>query len=170
MAGDMGTTGGHLLVLAKEAEVDPKTQEALVSMAKAVASATAALVTNARNVAAKCDDQALQNQVIAAAKQTAMATSALITCTKVLAPCIDSLLCQEQLIEACKNVASAVEKMVVAAQTACEDGDALRDLGAAATAVTEALNSLIQQIKEGVLLGDRGTSLSLYVVCVIVYV
>ena len=156
MAGEMGTTGGHLLVLAKEAEVDPKTQEALVSMAKAVASATAALVTNARNVAAKCEDQALQNQVIAAAKQTAMATSALITCTKVLAPCIDSLLCQEQLIEACKNVASAVEKMVVAAQTACEDGDALRDLGAAATAVTEALNSLIQQIKEGVLLGDKG--------------
>lgn len=164
MAGDMGTTGGHLLVLAKEAEVDPKTQEALVSMAKAVASATAALVTNARNVAAKCEDQALQNQVISAAKQTAMATSALITCTKVLAPCIDSLLCQEQLIEACKNVASAVEKMVIAAQSACEDGDALRDLGAAATAVTEALNSLIQQIKEGVLLGDKGVLVNCFFV------
>ena len=51
--------------------------------------------------------------------------------------------------------------MVVAAQTACED--ALRDLGAAATAVTEALKSLIQQVEEGVLLRDRGNlSLSLY--------
>ena len=51
--------------------------------------------------------------------------------------------------------------MVVAAQTACED--ALRDLEAAATAVTEALKSLIQQIEEGVLLRDRGNlSLSLY--------
>lgn len=35
-------------MLAGDAEVDPKTQEALVTMAKAVASATAALVTNAR--------------------------------------------------------------------------------------------------------------------------
>ena len=50
-------------MLAGDAEVDIRTQEALVTMAKAVASATAALVTNARNVAAKCDDQALQNQV-----------------------------------------------------------------------------------------------------------
>lgn len=79
----MGTTGGQLLVMAGDAEVDPKTQEALVTMAKAVASATAALVTNARNVAARCDDQALQNQVIVAAKQTALATQALIACTKV---------------------------------------------------------------------------------------
>ena len=101
MAGDMSTTGGHLLGLAKEAEVDSKTQETLVSMAKAVASATAALVTNTRNIAAKCEDQVFQNQVIATAKQIAMATSALVTCTKVLAPCIDCVLCQEKHIKAC---------------------------------------------------------------------
>ena len=65
----MGTTGGQLLLVAGGADVDIKTQEALVAMAKAVASATAALVTNARNVAAKCEDSALQNQVIVAAKQ-----------------------------------------------------------------------------------------------------
>jgi len=47
-AGEMGTVGGQLLLLAGDAEVDPRTQEALVAMAKAVASATAALVTNAR--------------------------------------------------------------------------------------------------------------------------
>lgn len=122
-----------------------------------------------RNVAARCDDQALQNQVIMAAKQTALATQALIACTKVLAPCIDSPLCQEQLIDACKLVAAAVEKIVLAAQVgishlaltelhvlfllsqaACGDDDALRDLGAAATAVTEALNALIQGIKDDV--------------------
>ena len=82
-AGEMGSTGGQLLQLSGDAEVDPKTQEALVAMAKTVASATAALVTNAKNVAAKCDDQGLQNQVIMAAKQTALATQALIACTKV---------------------------------------------------------------------------------------
>ena len=47
-AGEMGSTGGHLLSLAGDSEVDPKIQEALVAMAKGVASATAALVTNAR--------------------------------------------------------------------------------------------------------------------------
>lgn len=43
-----------------------------------------------------------------------------------------------------------MEKIVIAAQAACGDDDALRDLGAAATAVTQALNSLIEQIKQGV--------------------
>ena len=56
-------------MLAEDTEVDIKVQESLVAMAKAVASATAALVSNARNVADKCDDEALQNQVIVAAKQ-----------------------------------------------------------------------------------------------------
>jgi len=46
--------------------------------------------------------------------------------------------------------------MEVFFQAACGDDDALRDLGAAATKVTEALNSLIQQIKEGVGVGDGG--------------
>ena len=67
-------------------------------------------------MAAKCEDQALQNQVIVSAKQTALATQALIACTKVLSPCVDSPLCQEQLIDACKLVAAAVEKIVMAAQ------------------------------------------------------
>lgn len=98
--------------------VDYAMQETLVAMAKAVASSTAALVSNARNVASKCDDQALQNQVIGAAKATALATQALIACTKVLSPTIDNPLCQEQLIEACKLVAAAVERIVIAAQVA----------------------------------------------------
>lgn len=112
-AGEMGVSGGLLLQLCGEATVDPKTQETLVAMAKAVASSTAALVANARTVAAKCDDQALQNQVIGAAKATALATQALIACTKVLSPTIDNPLCQEQLIEACKLVAAAVERIVI---------------------------------------------------------
>lgn len=79
-AGEMGATGGQLLMLAEETEVDIKIQEALVSMAKAVASATAALVSNARNVADKCQDEALQNQVIVAAKQVNIAGIGTCTC------------------------------------------------------------------------------------------
>jgi talin len=154
-AGEMGSTGGQLLQLCGEATVDMKTQETLIAMAKAVASSTAALVSNARTVASKCEDQALQNQVISGAKATALATQALIACTKVLSPTIDNPLCQEQLIEACKLVAGAVERIVIAAQAACDDDDALRDLGAAATAVTQALHSLIQQIREGLRVSDN---------------
>ncbi len=44
-------------------------------------------------------------------------------------------------------MAGAVEKIVVAAQAACEDDKALKDLGAAATAVTETLCSLMEMIK-----------------------
>ena len=40
-------------------------------------------------------------------------------------------------------------------QAACGDDDTLRDLGAAATAVTEALNKLIQGIKDDMREGDR---------------
>lgn len=47
-------------------------------------------------------------------------------------------------------VAAAVEKIVLAAQAACVDETALRDLGASATAVTESLRALIGQIKVGV--------------------
>lgn len=79
----MGTSGDQLLQLAGVADVDPKLQESLVTMAKEVASATAALVVNARKVASTCSDQSLQNQVIMSAKQTALATQSLIACTKV---------------------------------------------------------------------------------------
>ena len=112
----MAETGGYLLLLAGSCEVDKKTQDELVTMAKAITTATAVLVNNAQIVAQKCEDQALQNQVMNACKLTTMATQALNTCTKVLAPCIDSKLCQEQLMEACKLVTAAAEKIVMFAQ------------------------------------------------------
>ena len=112
----MGEIGGNLLLLVESSEVDKKTQEGLVIMAKTVTTPTSALVNNAHMVVQKCEDQFLQNKVVHAAKLTAIATQALITCTKVLAPSIDSQLCQEQLMEACKLVAAAVEKIIMAAQ------------------------------------------------------
>ena len=47
-SGDMAMSGSQLLGLVGEQEVDQGTQDALVAMAKAVATATAALVTNAK--------------------------------------------------------------------------------------------------------------------------
>lgn len=143
----MGTKGGQLLLLIGDLDVDVKAQEALVTMAKGVAATTSALVSNARVISDSCQDPALKNQVDRAAEQTVRATQALITCTRVLAPCIDTPICQEQLTEGCKIVSAAVRKLVLATQAACMDDDSLRDLGAAAAAVTDALRAMLEQLK-----------------------
>lgn len=54
-----------------------------MQLAKAVASAAAALVLKAKNVAQRTEDTVLQTQVIAAATQCALSTSQLVACTKV---------------------------------------------------------------------------------------
>lgn len=129
-------------------DMDKAFQDTLLSLAKAVANATAALVLKAKTVASKTENSAQQNKVISSATQCALATSQLVACTKVVAPTIGQPACQEQLIEAAKLVAKSVEGIVSAAQSACNDDHVLQDLGAAATAVTRALNDLLQHIKK----------------------
>ncbi|KAK7491087.1 hypothetical protein BaRGS_00017651, partial [Batillaria attramentaria] len=129
-------------------DMDKAFQDTLLSLAKAVANATAALVLKAKTVASKTDNSAQQNKVISSATQCALATSQLVACTKVVAPTIGQPACQEQLIEAAKLVAKSVEGIVSAAQSACHDDHLLQDLGGAATAVTRALNDLLQHIKK----------------------
>lgn len=58
-------------------------QDVLMQLAKAVASAAAALVLKAKSVAQRTEDSGLQTQVIAAATQCALSTSQLVACTKV---------------------------------------------------------------------------------------
>lgn len=130
-------------------DLDKIYQDTLLALAKGVANATATLVLKAKNVASTTDDQAQQNKVISTATSCALATSQLVACTKVVAPTISSPACQEQLIEAAKQVAHSVEDIVEAAQVACRDDKLLQDLGSAATAVTQALNDLLQHIKKG---------------------
>lgn len=64
-----------------------------MQLAKAVASAAAALVLKAKSVAQRTEDSGLQTQVIAAATQCALSTSQLVACTKV-SPKGCSSLCQ----------------------------------------------------------------------------
>ncbi|XP_065937051.1 talin-1 isoform X14 [Magallana gigas] len=130
-------------------DMDRMYQETLLALAKAVANATAQLVLKAKSVASTTEDQGLQNKVISSATSCALATSQLVACTKVVAPTISSPACQEQLIDAAKGVAHSVEGIVEAAQQSCRDDKLLADLGAAATAVTQALNDLLQHIKKG---------------------
>ncbi|XP_043934374.1 talin-1 [Protopterus annectens] len=147
-AGNVGQASGELLQQIGESDTDPHFQEMLMRLAKAVASAAAALVLKAKNVAQKTEDSALQNQVIAAATQCALSTSQLVACTKVVAPTISSPVCQEQLIEAGKLVAKSVEGCMEASQAATNDEHLLKQVGVAATSVTQALNELLQHIKQ----------------------
>ncbi|KAM3848635.1 talin-1 isoform 1-T2 [Vipera latastei] len=164
-AGAVGQTSGELLQEIGESDTDPHFQivesrrlrilstpdakmDVLMQLAKAVASAAAALVLKAKNVAQKTEDSVLQTQVIAAATQCALSTSQLVACTKVVAPTISSPVCQEQLIEAGKLVAKSVEGCVDASQAATSDEQLLKQVGVAATAVTQALNDLLEHIKQ----------------------
>ncbi|KAG1695569.1 Talin-1 [Nymphon striatum] len=146
-----------LQCIGEEDAADKETQDLILGLAKAVANATATLVLKSKDVAAKCEDQALQNKVITSATQCALATSQLVACSKVVAPTIASPACQQQLIDAAKEVAKAVEDIVGVCQMACKDDKTLRDLGAAATAVTQALNDLLMQIKVGTKRAKEGT-------------
>lgn len=87
-------------------------QDMLLSLAKAVANTTAALVLKAKNIAATCDDSVTQNQVISAATQCALATSQLVACAKVVAPTLNSPACQTQLMNAVREVTKAIENLV----------------------------------------------------------
>uniref|UniRef100_A0A6Q2WVU2 Talin 1 n=1 Tax=Esox lucius TaxID=8010 RepID=A0A6Q2WVU2_ESOLU len=89
-AGNVGQASGELLSQIGEADADPRFQDMLMQLAKAVANAAAALVLKSKNVAQKTEDSALQNRVIAAATQCALSTSQLVACTRVVAPTISS--------------------------------------------------------------------------------
>lgn len=136
-----------------------------MNLAKAVASATAALVLQAKKVASQSTEQGVQNQVIASATLCAMSTSQLVACTKVcgpywstnsfttvyfkvVGPTISNPSCQEQLVEAAQEVSQSVEGCVGASEKATTDSNLLQLLGDAAAAVGAALDDLVNHIKQ----------------------
>ncbi|XP_050359192.1 talin-1 isoform X1 [Nymphalis io] len=141
--GEASTSVLH--TIGEETEEDKETQDILLSLAKAVANTTAALVLKAKNVAAQCkDEQPLQNTIIAAATHCALATSQLVACAKVVAPTLHNPACREQLTSAARQVAQAVEKLVTACQQAPESaGPGVEQLTVAAQRVSEELERLL---------------------------
>uniref|UniRef100_A0A3Q3W9R2 Uncharacterized protein n=1 Tax=Mola mola TaxID=94237 RepID=A0A3Q3W9R2_MOLML len=127
-AGSIGQASGDLLRHMGEGETDEKFQDTLMNLAKAVANAAAMLVLKAKNVAQVAEDTILQNRVIAAATQCALSTSQLVACTKVL-PTISSPTC----VKACRS--------------ASDDGELLKQVGAAAGVVSQALSDLLQHVR-----------------------
>nr|XP_056721704.1 talin-2 [Euleptes europaea] len=158
-AGSIGQASGELLRQIGENETDERFQDVLMSLAKAVANAAAMLVLKAKNVAQVAEDMVLQNRVIAAATQCALSTSQLVACAKVVSPTISSPVCQEQLIEAGKLVDRSVENCVRACQAATDDTELLKQVSAAANVVTQALNDLLQHVRQ---FASRGEPIGRY--------
>ncbi|XP_060030375.1 talin-2 isoform X1 [Erinaceus europaeus] len=158
-AGSIGQASGDLLRQMGENETDERFQDVLMSLAKAVANAAAMLVLKAKNVAQVAEDTVLQNRVIAAATQCALSTSQLVACAKVVSPTISSPVCQEQLIEAGKLVDRSVENCVRACQAATDDGEVLKQVGAAASVVSQALHDLLQHVRQ---FASRGEPIGRY--------
>ncbi|KAM3927462.1 talin-2 isoform 1-T1 [Leptodactylus fuscus] len=158
-AGSIGQASGDLLRQIGESEADERFQDVLMSLAKAVANAAAMLVLKAKNVAQVTEDTVLQNRVIAAATQCALSTSQLVACAKVVSPTISSPVCQEQLIEAGKLVDRSVENCVRACQSATEDVELLKQVSAAASVVSQALNDLLQHVRQ---FASRGEPIGRY--------
>uniref|UniRef100_A0ABM5EYZ9 Talin-2 n=1 Tax=Pogona vitticeps TaxID=103695 RepID=A0ABM5EYZ9_9SAUR len=158
-AGSIGQASGELLRQIGENETDERFQDVLMSLAKAVANAAAMLVLKAKNVAQVAEDAVLQNRVIAAATQCALSTSQLVACAKVVSPTISSPVCQEQLIEAGKLVDRSVENCVRACQAATDDTELLKQVSAAASVVSQALNDLLQHVRQ---FASRGEPIGRY--------
>ncbi|VVD01405.1 unnamed protein product, partial [Leptidea sinapis] len=134
-----------LYTIGEETPQDKETQDILLSLAKAVANTTAALVLKAKNVAAHCkDEQPLQNTIISAATNCALATSQLVACAKVVAPTLHNPQCREQLRSAARQVSQAVERLVAACEAAPPAAaPGVSQLSAAAKRVTDELERLL---------------------------
>ncbi|XP_065576606.1 talin-1-like isoform X2 [Artemia franciscana] len=138
-----------LTAMGDEDAVDREIQDILLGLAKAVANTTAALVLQAKHVAASCPEQVDQNRIIGAATQCALATSQLVAVAKVVSSTIFNPSCQNHLIEAAREVARAVEGIVIECQQCAPNENQMRDLHAAAGDVTGSLNDLLNHIKDG---------------------
>lgn len=136
-----------LATIGEDTAENKELQDMLLSLAKAVANTTAALVLRAKNIASTCEDQQTQNRVIGAATQCALATSQLVACAKVIAPTLTSPACQEQLTAAVREVAKAVENLVTVCNEASPNDDLMNQLKAAAGEVSRTLNDLLNHIK-----------------------
>lgn len=66
---------------------------------------------------------------------------------QVVSPTISSPVCQEQLVEAGKLVDRSVETCVKACRSASADGELLKQVGAAAGMVSQALGDLLQHVR-----------------------
>ncbi|KAL9904952.1 talin-1 isoform X1 [Glossina fuscipes] len=122
-------------------------QDMLLSLAKAVANTTAALVLRAKSIAASCEDDESRNRVIGLAAQCAFAASQVVACAKVVAPTLHNAACREHLEGSARNVTRAVKYLCEMCNEATNDPKLKNDLLAAARDVSKSLSDLMEHVK-----------------------
>ncbi|XP_049542134.1 talin-2 isoform X2 [Anopheles darlingi] len=144
----VGEASGQVLSTIGEESIESRElHDMLLSLAKAVANTTAALVLKAKSIAAVTEDETTRNRVIGAASQCALATSQLVACARVVAPTIQSPACREQLEAAAREVAKAVANLAEVCNEATDNQQLRGDLTAAAKDVSKSLADLLEHIK-----------------------
>ncbi|XP_050096914.1 talin-2 isoform X2 [Anopheles aquasalis] len=144
----VGEASGQVLSTIGEESIESRElHDMLLSLAKAVANTTAALVLKAKSIAAVTEDEGTRNRVIGAASQCALATSQLVACARVVAPTIQSPACREQLEAAAREVAKAVANLAEVCNEATDNQQLRGDLTAAAKDVSKSLADLLEHIK-----------------------
>lgn len=147
-ASRVGEASGHMLhTIGEETDENRDLQDMLLALAKAVAKTTAALVLQAKSVAAECEDEDMRNRVIGSASQCALATSQLVACTKVVAPTLHNAACRGQLEAAAREVANSVGQLVSICNMATNNPQLKGDLLAAAKDVSRSLTDMLEQIR-----------------------
>ncbi|XP_036337556.1 talin-2 [Rhagoletis pomonella] len=148
-ASRVGEATTHVLSTIAEEEVPENSDlhDMLLTLAKAVANTTAALMLRAKSIAASCEDEESRNRVIGAASQCALATSQLVACAKVVAPTLHNAACREQLEAAARNVARAVNNLCEVCNEATNDPKLKNDLLAAARDVSKSLSDMLDHVK-----------------------
>jgi len=147
-ASKVGETSQQILAeISKVDDFDKETYEILLRIAKGVATAAAALVLKAKDLANELEEQnpEAKNRIISSAKQCALASHQLVACTKIVAPIIKNSSCQRQLTDTCKEVGRQVEN-VIAECSAVPEEPKLDDLKDAAARVSHALNDMLNQV------------------------
>lgn len=133
-------------------QLPKQAQAQLESAAKDISTAASSLVSQAKDVATKCQDPDQQNRVIQAAKAAALSTSQLISCTKVMSSIADNPLCQGQLVETARVVLGAVDGLVSSADQSCQDEavkSTLRETAAVIKRSVERLQAQVTAIRRG---------------------
>ncbi|XP_066931569.1 talin-2-like isoform X1 [Clytia hemisphaerica] len=147
-AGEIGLLSAEIMNALGDPNTDADFEDLLLRLAKAVATAAAQLVLQAKNVAEN-SDEGTRDEIIDAAKQTALTTSQLVACTKVLAPHMNSPICQQQMVEAAKLVDSSVDNVQGICLDSTDDENSQNLIKDAAAKVSDALNNLLNQIGNG---------------------
>jgi talin len=115
LCSNVGETNQQILSqLCNLDEFDRETYDALLKLAKGIATCAASLILQAKDVANQVEEQnpEVKNRIISSGRQLALSSNQLVGLTKVVAPTIKNSTCQRQLTDTCREVGKQVDNLI----------------------------------------------------------